>query len=62
MKECRNIPKDWARPEWNKREKVHNWRNYASEHLISHWTFMDSLTKQLVAECLNNVASVEEWD
>ena len=56
------IPKDWQNPKWTEYDKVHNWRNYASDELKNIWhTFTDE-QKQVIAKALDDMADREEWD
>lgn len=55
-------PHDWDHPMWDYPSRVHNWRNYATEELKEHWPNMTDKTKQIVAACLDDIASREEWE
>lgn len=57
-----SIPSDWEYPEWEVEDRVHNWRNYATNELKAHWQYMTDETKKIVAECLAECASAEEWE
>ncbi|MEZ2756127.1 recombinase RecA [Providencia vermicola] len=53
---------DWENPHWDKREKVHCWRNYAPLELQQMWhTFTDE-QKKTIFYALNLVAGDERWE
>ncbi|WP_137962975.1 recombinase RecA [Klebsiella variicola] len=54
-------PEDYLSPDWTNNEKVHNWRNYASEELKRTWHTFTSEQRRVVAEALKEVADMEEW-
>lgn len=55
-------PKDYLTPRWGDVDRVHNWRNYATEELKTVWCDMSELHRAIVAEALDSVASAEYWD
>jgi hypothetical protein len=62
MNDCGNIPFDWQNPNWQEEERVHNWRNYATDILIANWGRFPDDAKQMISEALNNAADREEWE
>lgn len=57
-----NLPPDWEDPQWHVRDKIHNWRNYASIDLIHEWESFTDYQKQIIASSLNDAACAEEWE
>lgn len=57
-----NIPHDWQDPKWDEYDRVHNWRNYASEELQLIWQSFTDKQKQVIASCFNDAADTEVWD
>jgi len=57
-----NVPTDWQSPKWVECDRVHNWRNYASEDLKLVWCSFTDEQKQIISECLQDCADREEWD
>lgn len=55
-------PSDWQNPKWEVEEKVHNWRNYASEDIKQSWLEMSGKHRLIIAACLDDIAGNEEWD
>lgn len=55
-------PHDWDKPLWDVNEKVHNWRNYATDALVSEWDSLTERQKKVISECLQLIASDEEWE
>lgn len=55
-------PHDWDRPEWEARQKVHNWRNYASEGIKREWQSFAGRQKIMIASLLDGLADKEHWD
>jgi hypothetical protein len=56
------LPEDWETPKWSKYNKVHCWRNYASEELKVAWDEFDYRQKMIIAINLQGVADSEHWD
>ena len=55
-------PPDYSSPEWSKRTRVHDWRNYISEEVREMWhTFTDE-QKAALARQANIEASMENWE
>ena len=57
-----NPPGDWSNPDWGLKDKVHNWRNYASEDLQAEWLMMSGKQRMIVSACLNEIADNEIWE
>lgn len=57
-----NPPKDFENPQWNKAEKVHDWKNYISEELQSIWDSFTVVQKSVIAKNAQEQASCEDWD
>lgn len=55
-------PKDFEYPQWEVKDKVHCWRNYASESLRALWPTFSSLQKSIIAENLQSIADDEDWE
>ena len=55
-------PSDYLDPVWDEFDRVHNWRNYASDELKAIWLGLLPDVRRIVAECLQTVADNEEWD
>lgn len=55
-------PDDWKEPDWDKRERVHCWRNYISEPVRLIWWTFTKEQKQALAEMLQEVADAEHWE
>jgi hypothetical protein len=55
-------PPDALRPEWHKKSRVHNWRNYATEGLEEIWPTFTPLQKVILAHALQERADMEIWN
>jgi hypothetical protein len=55
-------PFDCLRPEWHKKNRTHNWRNYATEGLEEIWPTLSSLQKVIMADALQQWADREHWN
>lgn len=53
---------DFLNPDFEKRFKVHDWKNYVTTDLASIWDTFDDYQKQTIAENLQSIANEEEWD
>ena len=62
LEERLNPPNDWNDPEWKKYDRVHNWRNYASQELEDGWSDLPESLKIILSANFNEMASNEEWD
>lgn len=57
-----NIPEDYLEPDFENTDRVHEWKNYASDRLIAYWTIFSPAQKMVIAECLQEIADTEHWD
>lgn len=55
-------PYDWENPQWNIEDRIHNWRNYASEELKAEWRRFSGQQKMIIASALDKISENEEWD
>lgn len=55
-------PDDWDRPEWEKADKVHNWRNYVSEGLQREWGSFTGRQKIMLSSAFDEMAASEHWN
>lgn len=55
-------PSDWDNPQWDVEDKVHNWRNYASEGLQREWQGFTGRQKIIISSNLDYIAATEHWD
>lgn len=55
-------PRDYENPEWDVKEKIHNWRNYISEDLQKIWFSFTSEQKVKIAANADIMADREDWD
>ena len=55
-------PSDWENPKWEVEDRIHNWRNYATEDLKISWLEMSDRHRLIVAAFLDDIAGREEWD
>lgn len=53
---------DLGSPEFEKRTKVHDWRNYVPENWIKNWGLFTHQEKQIIATMAEMQAEGEEWD
>ena len=51
-----------ASPEWDKAERVHDWRNYISERVRRIWGTFTSEQKDALFEMADEMATREEWE
>lgn len=56
------IPNDYSHPEWDKAQRVHDWRNHISEKLRGLWETFTDEQKQTIAESAEDKAAAEEWE
>lgn len=49
-------------PQWDKRRKVHEWRNHVPEVLRENWKALTSETRVAVYLMAQKQADAEEWD
>lgn len=57
-----NPPNDWDRPQWEVKDRAHNWRNYANEGVQREWQSFTGRQKIMIASMLDTVASCEGWE
>ena len=57
-----NPPMDWSSPDWEVKDKVHNWRNYVSEDVKINWPDLSGRIRLILAANFDEIASREEWD
>ena len=62
MEERLNPPRDWSGPEWGVEDRIHNWRNYASDELKTEWPKLSGKQRMIIAAMLKEMASNEHWD
>ncbi|WP_228745558.1 recombinase RecA [Klebsiella quasipneumoniae] len=55
-------PEDYFSPDWENKEKVHDWKNYASDGLIRIWGDFTLEQKLVIAQSLQKAADLEEWE
>lgn len=55
-------PSDWNDPKWNEFRRVHNWRNYATDGLISEWNNFTNRQKIIISSLLKEMARSENWE
>lgn len=57
-----NLPSDWENPKWDEYDKIHGWRNYASDEIKLEWGNFTDHQKKILAMSFNDTASNEHWD
>jgi hypothetical protein len=57
-----SLPEDYAEPNWDEEERVHNWRNHVSEEVMVLWPTFTDEQKQALAKQAQFCADQEEWD
>lgn len=55
-------PSDWDNPEWEVKDRVHNWRNYANDGLKREWQSFTGRQKIIISSALDGAASSKHWD
>lgn len=55
-------PSDYLAPQWDKYERVHNWRNYVSDEVKEAWDSFTDQQKAMLARMCYVRASMEDWD
>lgn len=53
---------DYLNPDWINADKVHDWRNYVPEKLMTEWSTFTDNEKRLIAETAEEAAMQEVWD
>lgn len=56
------IPEDALDPTWSEARRVHDWRNYVSDHVRHLWHTFTPLQRIALAAQAKNEADSEEWD
>lgn len=56
------IPEDALDPTWVEARRVHDWRNYVSDHVRHLWHTFSPLQRIALAAQAKNEADSEEWD
>ncbi len=63
MRELTDYEKRQARnPQWEKADKVHDWRNYISDNVKAIWDTFSNIQKFALLKQADDQASREEWD
>jgi hypothetical protein len=57
-----NPPEDWQQPDWDKTTRVHDWKNYTSEHVRREWLNFSGRQRMILSASLDDLASNEHWD
>jgi hypothetical protein len=57
-----DVPIDYANPDWEKRERIHNWRNHVRTGVREIWSTFTDEQKQVLAREAHEDASNEAWD
>lgn len=57
-----NPPHDWSSPEWDKENRVHNWRNYVSREIQEMWFEFTGRQRIIISSNFEEIAGREEWD
>lgn len=55
-------PPDWEAPDFSDPDRVHNWKNYASDRMKAHWGSFTAPQKMIISECLHDIANNEHWE
>lgn len=55
-------PIDFSKPDFESRQKTHDWKNYASEDLALIWDTFTEHQKTIIAASLQSAADREDWD
>ena len=55
-------PDDWESPKWDEKDRVHNWRNYASDAVRDNWNSFTVKQKVIISRMLQDIANNEEWE
>ena len=54
-------PEDYLNPNWNKAQKIHEWKNYISKEVQLIWHSFTDEQKAALARQAEDDASNEEW-
>lgn len=55
-------PSDWKEPDWDKANRVHDWRNYIGAVVAAMWSTFTDEQKQALAISAQSLADQEDWD
>jgi hypothetical protein len=55
-------PSDYLAPQWDKYDRVHNWRNYVSDEVQAAWDSFTAAQKAMIARLCEKQAHSEDWD
>lgn len=55
-------PREWENPNWDEKNRIHNWKNYISDDLRQYWQNFSDKEKKMIAANAEGIASNEEWD
>ena len=58
----RHIPEDWQSPDWQHKDRVHEWKNYVTKEVEKIWDTLPDNAKMVFAESYQEVANKEEWE
>lgn len=50
------------KPDFEKRTKVHDWRNYVPDEWVKEWDSLTEREKRIIAVMAETQADKEEWD
>jgi hypothetical protein len=50
------------KPDFEKKERVHDWRNYVPVEWVEHWEEFSEREKKIIALMAEFQAGKEEWD
>lgn len=50
------------RPEFEKAQRVHDWRNYVSPAVRDMWGTFTAVQRRAIAEMCDELAGREDWD
>jgi hypothetical protein len=55
-------PTDWNNPNWQNARKVHDWKNYTTEHIRLIWDSLTTDQKIIFSSAFQEIADNENWD
>ena len=56
------LKKQALNPQWSKADRVHDWRNYISDHVRAMWDTFTDEQKFALVEMANERAGWEIWE
>lgn len=62
IKNIFDIPRDFNNPNWNEKEKAHDWKNYVTPEVEKLWYTFNMRQRELLAINFQNIANDEEWN